>query len=83
DAIALALLGRSHPAGVVGAAVLFGALRAGALRMQADTSVPIDIIVVIQALIILFVAAPALVRSIYRIRAGRGTGQTFTTSWGA
>ena len=46
DAIALALLGRSHPAGVVGAAFLFGALRAGALRMQADTSIPIDIIAV-------------------------------------
>jgi hypothetical protein len=38
--------------------------------------------VVIQALVILFVAAPALVRAIYRIKAGRGTAQTFTTSWG-
>jgi len=38
---------------------------------------------VIQALIILFVAAPAMVRAIYRIKAGRGTGATFTTSWGS
>jgi ABC-type uncharacterized transport system permease subunit len=82
DAIAVALLGRSNPAGVLGAAFLFGVFRSGATGMQAATSTPVDIIVVIQALIILFVAAPALVRSIYRIRAGRGAGQTFTTSWG-
>ena len=83
DAIAVALLGRANPFGVLGAAFLFGVLRAGSTGMQAATSTPVDIIVVIQALIILFVAAPALVRAIYRIRAGRGTGQTFTTSWGA
>ena len=80
--IAVALLGRANPIGVLAAAVLFGALRAGSTGMQAATSVPVDIIVVIQALIILFVAAPALVRAIYRIKAGRGTAQTFTTSWG-
>jgi general nucleoside transport system permease protein len=83
DGIAVALLGRANPVGVLGAAFLFGVLRSGSTGMQAATSTPVDIIVVIQALIILFVAAPALVRSIYRIRAGRGTAQTFTTSWGA
>jgi simple sugar transport system permease protein len=83
DAIAVALLGRANPAGVLGAAFLFGVLRSGSTGMQAATSTPVDIIIVIQALIILFVAAPALVRTIYRIRAGRGTAQTFTTSWGA
>jgi general nucleoside transport system permease protein len=83
DAIAVALLGRASPVGVLAAAFLFGVFRSGATGMQAATSTPVDIIVVIQALIILFVAAPTLVRSIYRIRAGRGTGQTFTTSWGA
>ena len=82
DAIAVALLGRANPGGVLGAAFLFGVLRAGSTGMQAATSTPVDIIVVIQALIILFVAAPALVRSIYRIKAGRGTSQDFTTSWG-
>jgi simple sugar transport system permease protein len=79
----VALLGRANPAGVLGAAFLFGVFRSGATGMQAATSTPVDIILVIQALIILFVAAPSLVRTIYRIRAGRGTGQTFTTSWGA
>jgi simple sugar transport system permease protein len=84
DAIALALLGRSHPAGVVGAALLFGVLRAGATGMQAETSTPVDIIVVIQALVIVFVAAPALIRAVYRIKATRGTGATtFSTSWGS
>ncbi|MDD9370140.1 MAG: ABC transporter permease [Acidimicrobiales bacterium] len=83
DAIAVALLGRANPGGVLGAAFLFGVLRAGSTGMQAATSTPVDIIVVIQALIILFVAAPALVRSIYHIKAGRGTSQNFTTSWGA
>jgi simple sugar transport system permease protein len=56
-------------------------LRAGSTGMQAATSTPVDIIVVIQALIIVFVAAPALVRAIYRVRAGRRTAQDFTTSW--
>ncbi len=82
DAIALALLGRTHPFGVVLAALLFGALRAGALTMQGSAQVGIDIIVVIQALIIMFVAAPALVREIYRIRARSAIEtDTFTKSW--
>lgn len=84
DAIALALLGRANPAGVVGAGMLFGALQAGATGMQAQTSTPIDIIFVIQALIILFVAAPSLIRTIWRISDTRlGTGQRFTAGWGA
>jgi general nucleoside transport system permease protein len=83
DAIALALLGRGTPAGVVLAAILFGILRAGGRTMQATTQTPIDIIVVIQALVIAFVAAPALVRAIYRIRARRVTGpQMFAKGWG-
>jgi simple sugar transport system permease protein len=82
DAIALALLGRSHPAGVVLAGVLFGALRAGGQQMQVSSTVGIDLIVVIQALIIVFIAAPALIRAIYRVRTGEGAGQ-LTRGWGA
>jgi simple sugar transport system permease protein len=82
DAIAIALLGRTHPIGVVLAAGLFGILRSGAIGMQAATAVPVDIIVVIQALIIAFIAAPALVRGIFRIKAGRTTDtDTFAKSW--
>ncbi len=83
DAIALALLGRSRPLGVVAAALLFGALRAGATPMQAATGIPIDLVVVVQALVIMFIAAPALVRGLYRIRAGRTTGtEVFSKGWG-
>jgi general nucleoside transport system permease protein len=82
DAIAVALLGRSSPVGVLGAALLFGGLQAGALRMQAETSTPIDIVTVIQALILVFVAAPELIRAIYRIKAERTDTPTFTTNWG-
>jgi general nucleoside transport system permease protein len=68
DAIALALLGRSHPLGVVFAGVLFGALRSGGQEMQAATGISIDLVLVVGALIVMFIAAPALIRSIYRVK---------------
>jgi simple sugar transport system permease protein len=84
DGIAVALIGGSRPLGVVLAAFLFGALRAGATPMQAATGIPIDLVVVIQALVIMFVAAPALVRGIYRLRTGHATGiEVFAKGWGS
>ncbi len=84
DAIALALLGRASPAGVVAASFLFAVLRTGSTGMQSVTETPVDIIFVIQALIIVFVAAPVLVQRIFRVRTAKlGEGQTFTTNWGA
>ena len=84
DGIAVALIGATRPGGVVGAALLFGALRAGATPMQAATGTPIDIVVIIQALVIMFIAAPALVRAIYRIRARRTLGtEVFAKGWGS
>jgi simple sugar transport system permease protein len=80
DAISLALLGRSHPVGVVFAGLLFGALRAGGQEMQVATDVALDLIFVIQALVVVFIAAPALIRAIYRVRTGEGAG-TLTTGW--
>jgi len=65
DAIAVALLGRSHPVGVLPAGLLFGALEAGGRQMQVDAGVSIDLIGIIQALIIVFIAAPLLVRAIF------------------
>ena len=82
DAIALALLGRSHPAGVVAAGILFGALRSGGQEMQVTTDLSIDLILVIQALVVVFIAAPALIRAIYRVRTGRAAEQ-LTTGWGS
>jgi ABC-type uncharacterized transport system permease subunit len=81
DAIAIALLGKTNPFGVILAAILFGAMRNGATRMQFLTQIPVDIISVIQALILLFVAADAIVRFIYRIRA-REERVVLTRGWG-
>ncbi len=72
DGITVALLGRSKPIGLIWAALLIGGLRAGGLRMQAETGISLDLVTVIQALIIIFIAAPALIRSLYRVRAERG-----------
>src|SRR6266568_4966356 len=76
DGITVALLGRARPWGVVLAGLLFGALQAGGTAMQAATvpQVPVDIVEVIQGLIVLFVAAPPLIRAIFRLRAARETG---------
>jgi ABC-type uncharacterized transport system permease subunit len=68
DAIALALLGKSHPLGVVLSAILFGFLRNGAVQMQLTAGIPIDIISVLQAAILAFIAAPAIIRTIYRLK---------------
>lgn len=65
DAITVALLGKSRPLGTVMAALLFGALRAGAPFMQTMAKTPIDIVLVIQSVIVLFIAAPALVRTLF------------------
>lgn len=67
DAITVALLGRSRPVGVFFAAILFGALKAGGYSMQAAEGIPIDIVLVVQSLIVLFIAAPPLVRAIFRL----------------
>jgi simple sugar transport system permease protein len=52
----------------VAAGILFGALRAGGVTMQASTGTPIDIVLVVQSLIVLFIAAPPLVRAIFRLK---------------
>jgi len=87
DSIAVALLGRGDPIGVLPSAILFGALAAGASRMQFLSQIPIDIIKLIQALVLIFVAAPALVRWLYHLKVPRepdavGEGVHFSSSWG-
>jgi ABC-type uncharacterized transport system permease subunit len=82
DGIAIALMAASKPRGIIWASLLFGVLRAGATPMQSITGVPIDLVVVVQALVIMFVAAPALVRGIYRIRVPEATGlESFSQGW--
>ena len=65
DAITVALLGRSRAWGVVAAGLLFGALKAGSFTMQIAEQIPVDIVLVVQALIVLFIAAPPLVRTVF------------------
>ncbi|MGO2861261.1 MAG: ABC transporter permease [Brevibacterium sp.] len=67
DAITVALLGRSKPLGTFLAGLLFGAFKAGGYLMQSQTGTPIDIVLVVQSVIVLLIAAPPLVRSIFRL----------------
>jgi simple sugar transport system permease protein len=82
DSIAIALLGQSHPFGVVLAAGLWGFLRSGATNMQSMAGVPLDVISIIQGLVVIFVAAPAVIRWIYHIRLARTETTVLTRGWG-
>jgi simple sugar transport system permease protein len=76
DAITVALLGRSKPWGVFFSGLLFGALQAGGYTMQASQQIPIDIVLVIQSVIVLFIAAPPLVRTVFRLPKPGSTPRT-------
>ncbi|MEO7147352.1 MAG: ABC transporter permease [Terrimesophilobacter sp.] len=67
DAITVALLGRSKPWGVFAAAILFGAFKAGGFAMSASQGIPVDIVLVVQSVIVLLIAAPPLVRAVFRL----------------
>ncbi|HEX5595314.1 MAG TPA: ABC transporter permease [Micromonosporaceae bacterium] len=71
DGILVALLGRVKPWGVLLASLLFGALRAGGNSMQSLSSISLELVTVLQALIVIFIAAPALVKAIFQLRAAR------------
>jgi ABC-type uncharacterized transport system permease subunit len=74
NAIALALLAGNRPAGIVVASLLFGALRTGGGLMQVKTGIPLDLLFFIQALVIMFGAAPGLIRVLYRFDRTRMPG---------
>jgi general nucleoside transport system permease protein len=85
DAITVALLGRGRPAGVVWAGLLFGALTAASPGMQSQANTPVQIVQVLTSVIVLFVAAPPLIRTMFRLRAtrARGVGTTVSKGWNA
>jgi len=83
DSIALALIGNNTPLGVILASLLFGTLRNGATRMMVVSAIPIDIVDVIQAIIMMFVAAPAIIRAIYHLKQPKKEETTiFVSGWG-
>jgi simple sugar transport system permease protein len=84
DGITVALLGRARPVGVMAAALLFGALHSGGTAMEVATTpqVPLDIVQVLQGLIVLFVAAPPLIRAVFRLREARaGRMEAVAKGW--
>lgn len=82
DGITIALLSKTHPIGVIPAAILVGAMRAGSSRMQFKADVAAEIIDVIQALMLFFVAADMIVRWLIRLRATEAEKVTLSTGWG-
>jgi general nucleoside transport system permease protein len=85
DSIAVALLGRTNPVGIVFAALLFGALRAGAPLMQIKAGIPVELIDVLQATILLFLVANPVLRRLFRLRGVKGgleTTETITKTYG-
>ena len=87
DAIAVALLGRANPVGILFSALLFGAMSAGAGLMQAQAGIPPQMVSVLQAVILFFLAAEIVVRRVLKVRAGAGAGvgdelQTVSRSYG-
>jgi simple sugar transport system permease protein len=86
DAIAVALLGRAHPVGILFAGLLFGAMQAGAGLMQSQAEIPVQMVSVLQAVILFFLAAEVIVRRVFRVRtAGTGVAdelQTVSRSYG-
>jgi ABC-type uncharacterized transport system permease subunit len=85
DGITIAVLGKVHPLGVVLSSLLIGGMNAGAAKMQFDSGVQAEIIQVVQALVLAFVAAPEIVRLIYRYRARREVEEIapLSSGWGA
>ncbi len=81
DAITVSLLGRATPLGTVLAGLLFGALSAGGTQMQAAAGTSVSLTQILSALIVLFVAAPMLVQSIFRMRKVGARGTVLAKGW--
>jgi simple sugar transport system permease protein len=83
DGLLVALLGRNRPWGTLLAAILFGALRAGGNRMQSFSGISLELVTVLQALIVIFIAAPALVKALFHLRAARSArwGTSMAKGW--
>jgi len=81
DGITIALLGKTNPFGVIPAAILIGAMEAGSSQMQFSADVAKEIVDVIQALILFFIAADIIIRWLLRM-GEEEEGVKLTTGWG-
>jgi simple sugar transport system permease protein len=82
EGITIALLGKTHPFGVVLASVLFGAMKAGANQMQFNAGVSIELIDVLIAMILFFVAADIMIKKLMKSKEDDDVKITLTTGWG-
>ncbi len=85
DSIAVALLARSNPLGIPFAALLFGAMRAGAGLMQIKAGIPVELVDVVQATVLLFLVASPVLRRLFRlrgVRSGLGSTETIARTYG-
>lgn len=83
DSISVSLLAANNPLAIIPSAFLFGALDSGSTQMQTNSGVPNDLITVLQALILMFVAADQIIRELYRIKGGGGgSGLKLSSGWG-
>lgn len=73
DAIAIALLARANAYGIVPAALLWGALLSGAPLMQQRAGMSTDLVRIIEAAILVFIAGDVIIRYLFRIRTPEGT----------
>jgi ABC-type uncharacterized transport system permease subunit len=86
DAIAIALLARANPFGIILTSILWGSMLSGAGLMQQDSGLSIDAVRIVQALVLLFIAADVIVRTIFRVRRTKETAletTQITSGWGA
>jgi len=82
ESISLSILGNNHPIGVIFTSLMFGFLRNGSTRMQNIARVPIEIITIMQALIISFIAAPTIIQKLFRLKDDDKERIVVTRGWG-
>jgi simple sugar transport system permease protein len=82
NSISLSILGNNHPIGVIFTSLMFGFLSNGSTRMQNIARIPIEIITIMQALIIGFIAAPTIIQKLFHLKEDKKERIVVTRGWG-